>query len=75
MSSLHRENAVVGRVVGKSGQAGLLMEEAGPRLCPEVAARKCLVSIPGPGLAVPQGISYPVISKDIITPKGVRGAS
>lgn len=62
-------------MAGKSGQAGLLMEEAGPRLCPEAVARRCLVNIPRPGFAAPQGISYPVISKDIITPKGVRGAS
>lgn len=41
-SVLHLECAGVGGRTGKSWQAGLIMEEAGPQLCPEASAGNCL---------------------------------
>lgn len=32
-------------------------------------------AVPGPGFAAPQGISYPIISRDTAKLKGVRRAS
>lgn len=62
---------MVGRGAEKSRWAGLLMDEAGPPLCPEASARNCLISIPWAQFAAPQGIAYPAMSRGT---KGVSGA-
>ena len=79
-SSLHQKSGIMGRVMGspaqgKPGRVGSSWRKQALSCALERQPGTAWSTVSGPGFAACQGISYPIISRDIARLKGVRRAS